>query len=138
MELLCIEVIPNHAKPFFVVSWYRPPDSTADKFQGLENVIGYLETFQKEIIFLGDTNCNLFEGSSCASGPAEHMCSFYGSFRFKLLINEPTRITPDTKTLIDHIATTAPQNIVDSGVIRLGIGDHYTVFCIRKVMEKIA
>ena len=48
-ELLCIEVIPNHAKPFLVVSWY---DSMADKFQDLENVISYLETFQKEIIFL--------------------------------------------------------------------------------------
>ena len=72
LELLCIEVIPKHAKPFFVVSWYRPPDSTVDKFQDLENVISYLETFQKEIIFLGDTNCNLLEGNSCASGPAKH------------------------------------------------------------------
>ena len=61
MELLCIEVIPKHAKPFFVVCWYRPPDSKVDKFQDLENVISYLETFQKEIIFLGDTDCNLLE-----------------------------------------------------------------------------
>ena len=54
-----------------------------DKFQDLENMISYLETFQKEIIFLGDTNCNLLEGNSCASGPAKHMHSFYNSFGIK-------------------------------------------------------
>ena len=58
-----------------------------DKFQDLKNVISYLETFQKEIIFLGDTNCNLLEGNPCGSGPAKHMRSFYDSFGFKLLIN---------------------------------------------------
>ena len=46
LELLCTEAIPKHAKPFFVVCWYRPPDSSVDKFQDLENVISYLETFQ--------------------------------------------------------------------------------------------
>ena len=54
LDLLCIEVIPKHAKPFFVVSWYRPPDSMVDKFQDPKNVISYLEIFQKEIILLGD------------------------------------------------------------------------------------
>ena len=133
LELLCIEVIPKHAKPFFVVCWYRPPDSTVDKFQDLENVMCYLETFQKEIIFLGDTNCNLLEGNSCVSGPA----NFYDSFGFKLLINDPTRVTLDTKTLIDHIATTDSKNIVSSGVIRLGMSDHYAVFCVKKFMGNL-
>ena len=137
LELRCIEVIPKHAKPFFVVCWYRPPDSTVDKFRDLENVISYLETLQKEIIFLGDANCNLLEGNSCGSGPAKHMRSFYDSFGFKLLINEPTRVTLDTKTLIDHIATTDPKNIVNSGVIRPGVSDHYAVFCVRKFMGKL-
>ena len=66
----------------FVVCWHRPPDSTVDKFQDLENVISYLETFQKEIIFPGDTNCNLLEGNSCGSGPAKHMRSFLRLFWF--------------------------------------------------------
>ena len=65
------------------------------------------------------------------------MRSFYDSFGFKQLINEPTRVTLDTKTLIDHIATTDPKNIVNSGVIRLGISDHYAVFCVRKFMGKL-
>ena len=71
-------------------------------------------------------NCDLLE---CGSGPAKHMRSSYNSFGFKLLINEPVRVTVDTKTLIDHIATTDPKNIVTSGVIRLGISDHCAVFC---------
>ena len=33
VELLCTEVIPKHAKPFFVVSWYRHLDPTVDNFK---------------------------------------------------------------------------------------------------------
>ena len=42
-------------------------------------MISYMETLQKEIIFPGDTNCDLLEGNSCASGSAKHMRSFYDS-----------------------------------------------------------
>ena len=65
------------------------------------------------------------------------MRSFYDSFWFKLLINEPTRVTLDTKTLIGHIAIPDPKNVVDSGVIRLGTSDHYAVFCVRKFTGKL-
>ena len=49
------------------------------------------------------------------------MRDFYDVFGFELLINEPTRVTPETKTLIDHIAATNTNNIVESGVTRLGV-----------------
>ena len=61
LELMCVEIVPKRAKPFFLVCWYRPPSSTVDKFHELENIISYFETFQKEIIFLGDTNCDLLK-----------------------------------------------------------------------------
>ena len=47
------------------------------------------------------------------------MRDIYDAFGFELLIKEPTRVTLETKTLIDHIATTDTKNIVNSGVIRL-------------------
>ena len=28
LELLALEFLPNHGKPFFVVAWYRPPTSS--------------------------------------------------------------------------------------------------------------
>ena len=36
------------------------------------------------------------------------------------LINEPTRITPYGESLIDHVLTNAPDEVVCSGVIRFG------------------
>ena len=136
LELMCLEIVPKRAKPFFVVCWYRPLSSTADKFHELENIISYLETFQKEIIFLGDTNCDLQADVSCSS-VSKHMRDIYDAFGFELLIKEPTRVTLETKTLIDHRATTNTKNIVDSGVMRLGLSDHYSVYCVRKFMGNL-
>ena len=60
------------------------------------------------------------------------MTNIYDNFGFKQLISEPTRETVSTKTLIDQIATTHPNNIVDSGVLQLAISDHYLIYCVRK------
>ena len=51
---------------------------------------------------------------------------------FVQLIEEPTRVTLDTATIIDHIATPCPRNIVNSGVYQMALSDHYLVYCIRK------
>ena len=40
-----------------------------------------------------------------------HMASIYATFGLTQLIKVPTRVTLDTPTLIDHIATTRPENI---------------------------
>ena len=49
------------------------------------------------------------------------------------LIKEPTRVTLDSLTLIDHIATTNCNNIAESGVLEISLSDHYLVYCIRKL-----
>ena len=48
------------------------------------------------------------------------------------MINEPTRETLDTSTSIDHVANNTPANIVDSGVLKISLSDHYLIFCIKK------
>ena len=59
LELRCIEVKPIRAKPFFVVSWYRPPSDLTETFDKFEEVLKCLESEGKEIIVLGDTNCDV-------------------------------------------------------------------------------
>ena len=44
------------------------------------------------------------------------------------------RETLNTATLIDYVASTHPENIPESGVLREAISDHYAVYCIRKYM----
>ena len=88
-----------------------------------------------EIILLGDTNCDF------ASKPTEqlsdinakHPLGIYDLFSFTQLIEEPTRVTLETATLIDHIATTCPNNVLESGVLKISMSDHFMVYCIRKL-----
>ena len=38
LELLCIEILPKAAWPFFVISFYQPPSSKIGKFEELQDV----------------------------------------------------------------------------------------------------
>ena len=50
----------------------------------------------------------------------------------KQLIKEPTRVTVQSSTLIDHIAFSNADNIVESGVLKITLSDHYLVYAVRK------
>ena len=54
-------------------------------------------------------------------------------FNFTQLISQPTRVTEGSRTLLDIMASTSPQNISSSGVISAGLSDHDMVFCVRKL-----
>ena len=144
LELRCIGVKPVQAKPFFVVSWYRPPSDPVEVFDKLEDVFKYLESEGKEIILLGDTNCDLSSAlnplqclNSDVPSCTKYMLDFYNSFGLKQLITEPTRETVDTATIIDHVATSNPSNVVESGVVKTCISDHYLVYVTRKFRGSI-
>ena len=52
---------------------------------------------------------------------------------FKQLIEDPTRISLTTSSLINQIATACPNNIVDSGVLHVSLSDDYLVYCLAKL-----
>ncbi len=134
LELICIEVQPPRAKSFLVVAWYRPPGDPVGSYDKLEKVISFLDKKDKEIILLGDTNCDLSQHSAeqPIDNNSKHMINLYDLFSFTQLIGEPTRVTHTTSTLIDHIATTDARNIVKSGVVEISMSDHFMVYCVRK------
>ena len=49
------------------------------------------------------------------------------------MINEPTRVTLTTSSLIDHVVTNTPEKISHSGVVHTGISDHSLIYAIRKI-----
>ena len=49
------------------------------------------------------------------------------------LVTEPTRVTQYSSTLIDLCLTNSPDKISHSGVIDIGIIDHYAIYLKRKV-----
>ena len=85
----------------------------------------------KEIILLGDVNCNLLKESPDAT--TKKLQSLYEIYQMSQLISEATRVTKQSATLIDHLATNKPEKISSSGVIHTGISDHSLIFAIRKI-----
>ena len=63
LELIYVEIQTSESKPYLTVSWYRPPSDPVDSFNKVEKVLSYLNKEGKEIILLGDTNCDLTKSS---------------------------------------------------------------------------
>ena len=64
---------------------------------------------------------------------SRYIQNLYQLFSFKQIIDEPTRVTLTSSTLIDHLATTSIDNILESGVHKVSLSDHYMVFCKHKL-----
>ena len=82
---------------------------------------------------LGDLNCDTLKAHNDSNTPTKRIRSLYELYQLSQLIDEPTRITMKSSSLIDHIVTNTPEKISDSGVIHTGISDHSLIFAIRKI-----
>ena len=132
IELMWLEVKLNNTKSFLVGVIYRPPDSS--KFlpinfnklfsEHLSRVISE----SKETVILGDVNVNYLNKNA-----NKDFKSILNLFGMKQIITTPTRITNNTSTLIDIVATTHCQHIKTFCTIPSGIADHEMVGCVRKV-----
>ena len=84
LEMICVEIKPPKAKPYLVLSWYRPPSATIETFENLERVLRFLESEDKEIILLRDTNCDfsnkmLESSSNNLPNNINRLADFYNS-----------------------------------------------------------
>ena len=95
-------------------------------FPTLEELLKSLEPDDTELTFMGDLNCVLFETND---SDTKHIKRIHNMFKLRQMINQPTRVTSDTKTLIDHISVlNRPDAISHSKVIACGISDHDMVY----------
>ena len=91
-----------------VTSWYRPPNSSPDLFPHLDTVLGRLDSERVEHYLIGDMNCNLLSSDNIHTRAG--LLSITEMYGLKQLIDEPTRITPSSSTLIDLIFTSHQDN----------------------------
>ena len=135
-ELLCIEVKQKCTKPFIVMAWYRPPKYEYQTIDEIETLIKSLDAEDKEIILMGDVNCNDLDTEG-KNRILVSLCNMYHTYQLKQLIKFPTRSTLSLQTLIDHFATNKSKFITESGVFATGFSDHDLVFGIRKISTRI-
>ena len=43
------------------------------------------------------------------------------------LIDEPTRVTAHSETIIDHLYTTTPESVIDIHIPKVTVSDHYPI-----------
>ena len=111
---------------------YRPPDSRVEYNDRFEEFIDRLIEENKEFILLGDFNKDLLNVET-----DREWGNFTTSLGLTQLINEPTRVTNASQTIIDDIYTNTEENIQHVHVERLCLSDHYAVFCNRKNQSNI-
>ncbi|CAB3986869.1 Hypothetical predicted protein [Paramuricea clavata] len=130
LEMLCAEITRPFSKSLFVCTWYRPPKSNLSLFNDCDVFFQKCKSENKELIIIGDINCNVMKTSPDAhTRQLNFLCSLY---QLDQLINKPTRETNTLATLIDLVLTNAKENIWTSGVIDLGMSDHSLIYVVRK------
>ena len=129
VENICFNILLKNLHPITVGILYRPPDQ--NKFlEELSNDLNKLNLEKTEMILLGDININLLQKgkyilnnfNQCSS--IENIMhpllnqykQFLSHFGLKQLINDPTRVTCETSTLIDHILTNSAEKVSQCGV----------------------
>lgn len=121
------------SQSFLVGCVYRPPNDSSF-FEPFRDLIANIWLKRKNIILVGDLNCDmLHKPSNGESEYGKRLRRILCSHGLKNIINSPTRITANSKSLIDLVITSQPSKIQTSGSIDLGISDHHLIFAIFKV-----
>ena len=127
-----IEALPTRIKLpkwdlFVAITWYRPKGAV-EVFKKFETLISRIDRTNVDCILMGETNCDFIRPNN----GTKHLKDLFDTYSLTQTIDEPTRTTQDTKTLVDHVATNRPELASESGVIPCGNCDHDIVYMVRK------
>ena len=124
LELLCIKIDSTKQKPFYIVVWYRPPDSLMKCFEEFEKVLQFLDSKSNDYVIIGDLNCDVMKRLSSQTKRLMDLSSDYGLHQF---VSKPTRVTSETCTLIDLFMSSNENFVQFCDVAPITLSDHYMV-----------
>ena len=134
VENLWLEININE-KPYILGAIYRHPNHSVSEFtNALEIVMDKIATDKKSCIIVGDINIDLIKFNHDSS--TSNFLNTMITNNYLPVITMPTRITPKSATLVDHIYffnNNLKQNLeIHSGNIFSDITDHLPIFFIIK------
>lgn len=120
IECLCVK-----NKQYLIAVMYRPPNGNIDSFfLCLENILDYANQEGLTLILGGDFNIDMLQSS-----PSQHRFdTILSSHNSTNEIRIATRVTTNTKTLIDLFITNVPTHEITTGVIETDLSDHFPIF----------
>ena len=129
IESICIEIKQPNSKPFIISHFYRPPSSKVQWVKDFTLVLEKAISNEKECIVIGDFNYDILKSDNYSKSWLELM----ESMNFNQLVNDPTRVTSNSATLIDHVFSNTPLDISNVTVPYYAMSDHYRYpFCITR------
>ena len=131
IEAVCLEIIKPKTQPILITTVYRRPSSNTNFMDDLENYLHVLDGQNKELILTGDLNCD--HSLSILQSHSRRLMDILELFQMKQVIADSTRITSNTTSLLDIIATNTLDKVKERGVIHLGISNHSLVYVSLKV-----
>ena len=134
IENVFLNIFLPKSKPILVGIIYKPPDQT-DFVTKFSAAIDNTKNFDaNETYILGDLNFDLLKKEETFYiKKYKEFCQMYG---LKQIINQPTRITENSTTLLDHILTNSKDRISQHGIINTGLSDHQLIYCTRKIIRE--
>lgn len=121
--------IYNKNGTFVVGNIYRPPGTNLERFLNhFEDGVANYIPLCTELVCGGDFNINLL---SLEDRKTVRFLEAIDSLGMKQIVNEPTRLTENSMTLIDLIMIAGDNKVLyDSGTKDTnGVSDHLAVFC---------
>lgn len=111
---------------------YKAPLTSISCFQELESVLSNICLEHESIILMGDTNVDFLKPYP----QTNVLKSILESFNLKQIVNQPTRITDSSATLIDIICVSNDTTVNKCGTLDLlDMTDHRMVFC--EIMDPV-
>ena len=100
VESLVIRVSFPHAKSMFIALVYRPPSAPVAWYGVLDDFMDRLCAQECELVLMGDINIDILDGMHTAPSAWQDIIDGH---QLTQVVRDPTRVTEDTQTLIDHI-----------------------------------
>ena len=126
-EMLWVEVVVGQNK-IAIGTLYKPPKIPCGAFRGAYESLIHIYSKYEHTILAGDFNVNLLNNDSYESRVLSD--SLIEPFSLTQKVTSPTRITNTSKTLIDLLLFTRPENVLFTGVCDApGISDHCFTYC---------
>lgn len=128
MESLFVEVVSGGKNRIVGLIYHRPNSNKNDFVNMLENILNILSRENKLVYLTGDFNIDLLNKNTYL--PSKNLINLFNSYNYVSLVNNPSRVTNSSTTIIDHIWTNDCENTVYNGLFYDFTSDHFPVFSI--------
>ena len=119
-----------------VMGVYKPPKFKFNMWKDqLYHLFESATSACEDILVLGDLNCDILHPSNNGT-EGRHLLDMCEVFNLDCLIDEPTRLTTTSQTLIDVLLTNNKRRFLVSGTLEPHVSDHRLAFTVMKASHR--